>query len=191
MRKKFLSFMLLTLLAGAAPGAAADGYGRGFGDPGFEDRAKVVHVEPLVRLVRVSDPVRECWDEPVTRTRYHHRGPGRSESYTPSILGGILGGVVGNRFGSGTGKDVMTVAGTVLGASLGNDVSRANRGRGYREHYTTTETRCSTRERYREVEEHDGYMVTYRYRGQEYRQHMSHHPGEWVRVRVDVQPLDY
>lgn len=180
---KILPLTLAILLAGAAPVAGADDYRPG----GFEDRAKVIQVEPLVRIVRVSDPVRECWDEPVTHTRYH-RGRGGADSYTPAILGGILGGVVGNQFGGGSGKDVLTVAGTVLGASIGSDAGR--RGHGYREHYTTTETRCSVRERYREVEEHDGYMVTYRYRGQEYRSHMDHHPGKFVRVRVDVQPVD-
>ena len=184
--KKTLSIALAALVAAGAPGAMADDHGPG----AFRDRARVVHVEPLVRTVQVSDPVRECWDEPVTRTRYH-RGRGDGDSYTPSILGGILGGVVGNRFGGGSGRDVMTVAGTVLGASLGNDVSRVDRGRGYREHYTTTETRCSVRERYREVEEHDGYLVTYRYRGHEYRQRMDRHPGDFVRVRVDVQAIDH
>ncbi len=178
--------MILALALGVAlagPAAAYDSRS----DGAYYDYAKVVRVEPVSRIVRVSEPRRDCWEEPVTRYRRHARHGG--DSYTPSILGGILGGVVGNQFGSGSGRDVMTVAGTVLGASIGRDTQRA--GRYHSESYTTTEVRCETRNDYREVERPDGYRVTYRYRDEVFVRHMDHDPGERVRVRISVQPVDY
>jgi len=77
----------------------------------------------------------------------------------------------------------------VLGASIGRDTQRA--GRYHSESYTTTEVRCETRNDYREVERPDGYRVTYRYRDEVFVRHMDHDPGERVRVRISVQPVDY
>jgi uncharacterized protein YcfJ len=33
------------------------------------------------------------------------------------------------------------------------------------------------------------YVVTYRYNGQVYRTHMDRHPGEWVELDVNVNPV--
>lgn len=184
MKSRITTTVALTL--GLALSTAAQAYDRGAGDA-YYDYARVVSVVPVTRLVTVSEPRRECWEQPVTR--YHQRRAyrGGGDSYTPSILGGILGGVAGNQFGKGSGNTAMTIAGTVLGASLGRDVQHA--GRAVSEPYTTTEVRCETHDDYREVEQPDGYRVTYRYQGQEFSRHMDYDPGSRVRVRVSVDPL--
>ena len=173
----------LTIAAAGAPAALADPPHR----RGFQDTAKVVKVTPLTRTVRVSEPRRECWEEPVTRYR-ERRVVTTSDSYTPAILGGILGGVAGNQFGSGTGKDVMTIAGTVLGASIGRDHN--NRPRYAAEPYRTYEERCRVVDDYYEEDRVDGYRVTYRYKGRHYTTTMDHHPGDRIPVGVSVYPLE-
>lgn len=168
-------------LAIAALGLTTQVQARGDRSGGdYFDYAKVVEVEPIIRLVRVEIPRRECWDEEVP---VYHSG---YQSATPMILGGIIGGVVGNTMGKGHGKDAATVAGTILGGSIGRDIGHQNqRPSGY---HTVTETRCEQRVDYREEERIDGYRVTYVYNGERYTARMPQDPGKRVRVRVAVSP---
>lgn len=148
---------------------------------GHEDRhgawAKVLHVEPQYRLVRVAEPRRECWDEEVYVERPARR------SHTPVILGGIVGGVLGHELG-GHHHGVATAAGTLLGASVGRDLSRRRGGEGYYE----TREHCRTTHVYHDEERVDGYRVTYRYGGRTYVTHTDYDPGERIRVDVAVRP---
>jgi uncharacterized protein YcfJ len=146
------------------------------------DYARVIDVEPVVRLVEVETPERHCWEEPVQR----HYGGGGHDSITRLILGGIFGSVVGNQFGGGAGKDLLTVGGAILGASVGYDSSRHYRGGGYR---TELETRCEVSYRPHHEEHIDGYRVTYVYNGRTYVRHMQHTPGRRIKIRVKQTPL--
>src|SRR5690606_27338318 len=71
-----------------AAGSAQAGH-----DGRYSEWAKVVDVEPQYRVVRVSEPRRECWDEEVYVERPGYR------SHTPILLGGIVGGVLGHELG--------------------------------------------------------------------------------------------
>lgn len=178
MRRTFVNFALAVALFGTVTAQA--GPPRGPDGGGFFDYADVVHVEPLVRQVRIREPREECWDEEVPVYRSEYR------SATPMILGGILGGVVGHTMGKGDGKTAATVAGTVLGGSVGRDIGQAHaRAPAYD---TVTETRCRQVADYREEERVEGYDVTYRYQGAEYTTRMPRDPGERVRVHVSVEP---
>jgi len=82
-----------TAYLGFASGAAlADDY----------DYAEVIRVEPLHRQVRVSEPVRECWQE----TSDASEGPFSYNHVGGTLLGSAIGTVVGNQIGHGRGKDV-------------------------------------------------------------------------------------
>lgn len=147
----------------------------------YTDYARVTAVEPVVRIVRVETPRRQCRDETVTVTEPAPR------TYTPEILGSILGAAVGNQFGSGSGRDVATVAGAVLGGSLGHDYKN-RRMAPYGRTYQAVERRCGTVHDVHDEERIDGYDVTYRYHGRDYTTRMDHDPGDRLRVRVDVTP---
>ena len=149
----------------------------------FDATAKVTHVEPLYKTVRVSTPQRECSDRP----QYRPRNTGY-KSYTSTIAGGIVGGVLGNQLGGGTGKTVMTVAGTLLGGSIGRDYGH-NSQRQQDDYYNGGE-QCHVTERYHDEERADGYRVTYRYHGQTYTTWMDHHPGKRIPVEVSVRPAN-
>ena len=144
--------------------------------------AKVVRAEPIVRQVRVSDPRRECYEEPVTeRTVYR----GASDPGAP-LLGAIIGGVIGHQFGSGRGRDVATFAGSVIGANH----AAAHSGTSNRVvERTVYETRCTTVRQARFEERVEGYNVTYRHHGKTYQTFMPYDPGKRLRVRVDVAPV--
>lgn len=175
------SALCTTLIAGPAAAGSGDTYP---GGGSTYDYAKVERVEPIVSVVRVSSPRRECWDEEVTR---HPRRVARSDSYVPLVLGGIVGGVVGHQFGRGRGKDAMTVAGTLLGASIGRDVGHRPIRHG---RYTELETRCRVSHEYHEEERVEGYRVTYQYHGHRFVERMPYDPGDRVRVRVAITPVE-
>jgi uncharacterized protein YcfJ len=157
------------------PVFAAGGYG-GYAHK-YIDYAKVVHVQPVYRVVQVNKPRRECWREKVV---HHHK---TGDAGTRTILGGIIGGAIGNRFGKGHGRHAATIAGALLGGSIARDMSKTSyAGKSYVESRRV----CSFRDHYVEEEQLDGYRVTYRYKGQTYTTHMDHQPGKRVRVKVKV-----
>lgn len=150
------------------------------------DYARVLSAEPIVRYVTVTTPVQECWEE--TREYTVDRRPGRTGS---ALVGAIIGGVVGHQFGSGRGNDAATVAGSLLGAAVGSESARQRaerRGEYGTVRYSEPVRRCQTNYQEREEQRIDGYRVVYRYNGQKYATRLPHHPGERIRVRVDVRP---
>lgn len=187
------SLIVLTAAAALAlPGlAAADHDGDAY------EYARVVDVEPLYRYVDVDVPRQECW----TETRYvrdyddyghGYRDRGRSSSALPTVAGGVIGGVVGRQFGSGKGRDAMTVLGTLVGAAVAHERSHDRYDNRYVSSYRTVRAhpveRCETRYQTRTERESDGYLVTYRYAGRTYTTRTWEHPGDRIRVRVDVTP---
>lgn len=156
--------------------ANADDYGAG---GNYYDRARVVNVSPVYRVVRVAHPRRECWDQDVRHERAGYR------SSTPLVLGSIIGGAVGNTMGGGRGRTVATVAGAILGASIGSDI-RHSQSRD--DSYVTTERVCRRTVDYSDERRADGYDVTYRYRGHNYVTRTDHRPGAFIDVRVSVSP---
>lgn len=151
-------------------------------DSGYE-YARVVEVEPLRRRVRVSEPVRECWEERGYRSV---DGPLSSNRIGGTLLGGLIGGALGNQVGDGHGRQVARAAGAIIGASIGNNVSKQRE----RERYGDDRyyERCETRNRDRYDERIDGYRVTYEYGGRQYVTQLPYDPGDRIRVRVDVSP---
>jgi uncharacterized protein YcfJ len=176
----------LALGSGMATADHASGpYGPGYDRGGDYDYANVVRVQPLIREVRVAEPVRECWEE----TRYAQDGPFSYNHVKGTLFGSILGTVVGNQIGHGRGKDAARVAGAVIGGAIGHNVSRDRQRQLYGDGRQVYE-RCDVRYRDRREERIDGYEVTYEYAGREYVTQMPYDPGERLRIRVDVTPTE-
>lgn len=152
------------------------------------DYAKVDQVKMLTRIVDIPVAREECWEEPVAHYQASpHAGPG---SYTSTIVGGIIGAVVGHQFGSGSGQDWATVAGATLGASLGNDYNH-RRSFASGAYTTTTERHCRIVSEHQQEERADGYLVTYTYNDRQYETRTVNHPGDHIKVRVNVTPVTY
>ena len=152
---------------------------------GNSDWAKVTNVDPITRTIEYSTPHKKCWNE---RSRYEQPRQ-KHDSMTSTIVGGIIGGALGNAVGhSKKNKQVGAVVGSILGASVGHDLSNNNP---YGRHSNTTYyngKRCTVEDKIRYEEEIIGYRVSYRYRGNEYKTRMNHHPGKRLKVRVSVEP---
>ncbi len=151
------------------------------------DYAEVIRVDPIIDVVNRPVAREQCWREPVTY-REPARHYGGSRDSTPAVLAGIVGGVIGNQFGHGHGREATTAAGALLGYSMARDSQRqygggyARGGRVVRTH----EQRCDVRTDYLRDERVNGYDVTYRYHGRDYHTVTDYHPGERIRVQVNV-----
>lgn len=149
--------------------------------------ARVTHVEPIVRQVRVEVPRRECW----TETRYDQPNAGQPSGSLagPMIVGGLIGGAIGHQFGNGNGRRAATVAGALIGTAVGHEVG-ANRQAQYAsatpQPYQVE--RCDQRVEQTYEERIDGYQVEYEYGGQRYSTRLPYDPGERLRVQVAVWP---
>jgi len=164
--------LLLSLIGGTAQAA---------GDHYLE--VPVVDVRPDFRIERTPIEREVCWQEDrYARVERGHR------SRTGTVLGAIVGGVVGNQFGSGNGRRAATLAGAALGGSIGRDIDRQNREPdAYRR---VAREQCRIERDYQEASVADGFRVTYEYAGRLYHTRTRRHPGNTLRIRVAVTPLE-
>ena len=142
--------------------------------------ASVVQTDPVIRIIR--RPVNEevCWQEEVYREIPERR------SRAPQIFGAILGGIIGNQFGSGSGRDAMTLAGAALGHAIVKDEQRRIYPKKY---FAALEDRCGINTEWKETRQIIGWDVTYEYQGVSYLTRMQDEPGDRIRIRIDVQPV--
>lgn len=167
---------------------------------GYYTYADVISVHPLYGMRRVSEPVRRC--ETVSRrpdhsaSRYGGRHPDDYARHrhdggaAAGLIGGLVGGLVGHQFGDGNGRKALTVAGAVLGASIAGDRARGGHDdeRGYARQNMVVR-RCTEVMHTRQERRVHGYDVRYRYQGRTFNKRVDEHPGELVRIHVDVEPL--
>jgi uncharacterized protein YcfJ len=145
--------------------------------------AQVVDVQPIYEVYRVPQNRRVCQD-----TRNHNRNYNNSSQRSSgggAVLGGIIGGLLGNRFGDGRGRDASTAVGIIAGAAIG---SQASKNQNYN---NRRNKRCYTQKDYYEEERVTGYDVSYDFNGRVYHTKMHNHPGERVRINVNVNAVEY
>lgn len=145
----------------------------------FIDNARVRSVDP--HYENVSVPRTVCHSEWINEPRRH----GGVQQYGGAVIGGVAGGILGNQVGKGHGREAATAVGAVVGALAGNHIS--NQG-GWTPHEQPREVRrCQN---VNEVEARlTGYRVAYDYRGQTYSTFMTENPGQFLPVRVSVEPV--
>lgn len=154
-----------------------------------ETYAKVTHVSPVYENIEHRTPRQSCWVEQVREEERVNEG---RRSAAPALIGGIIGGVIGNEVGrGGDNKKIGAVVGSVLGMSIASDIQRhSNRHHGgTRVSYRDVE-RCNTVYDTEQERVLQGYDVSYRFLGREYQTFTREHPGDRLRVAVDVRPLD-
>lgn len=149
------------------------------------DYAKVIEVRPVYREVQVSNPIKECWDEPVIHT---NRGTGH-KSASGMAVGGILGGIIGHQVGKGDGRKLATAVGTIIGAQIGHDAVNGRTQMAPQNSYTEYQQKCGIRHQVSYEEVLDGYHVTYRYRGERYQIQMPYDPGKRIKLRIQIEPV--
>lgn len=186
------NLLLGTLALALSTSALADrgkhkGWYKRHGDVERTVYAKVVKVRPIYREVRVVEPVRECWSEPVREVREIRYERGNRTGNT--LAGAIIGGVIGHQIGKGRGRKLATAVGTVVGAQLGHDAAGSGGSRASRSVHTRVEEVCERSERVRYEEEIEGYRVTYRYQGEKHTIRMPYDPGKRIKLKLRVEPV--
>ena len=153
--------------------------------------ADVVAVAPSYRTLLVSEPVEHCYEVPPGAYGNRYEVDRHNDRGHPAvtILGGILGGLIGNQFGGGNGRRALTVAGTAIGATVASHAARQRQPHRYDYDYRAPARRCTTTTETHERQVLEGYDVTYLYHGQTFTRQVTEHPGDRIRIRVDVEPV--
>ncbi len=130
-------------------------------------------------------------NDPYGNSRYGNSSAGRNVA---TVIGGIAGAVLGSKIGGGTGTYAATAIGSMVGGMAGRQVYENTQrdryvrpgvvrvcdpepvGRDGYGYSRTGDNRASA------------YDVTYEYGGRRYTRRMDYHPGDRLRVRVDVSP---
>jgi uncharacterized protein YcfJ len=110
-----------------------------------------------------------------------------------TVIGGIAGAVLGSKIGDGSGRYVGTAVGSMVGGMAGRSIyDSSQRNRSYARRGTVRvcdPVPVNGRDGYygSDDENLDGYDVTYEYANRTYHTRTNYHPGDRIRVRVDVQ----
>lgn len=171
------------ILSGAALLIGANTWADHNAQGAYYDYAKVVDVDPIITRRYVTTPREECHLETTT---YREESRRHRHSAGPVLLGSLIGGVVGHQFGDGGSRKVLTAAGALLGGTIAHQATRRDSTR--YEYRPRTERHCVVVEEVNEVEQIDGYNVTYRYKGNTFTRRTESRPGNRIRIRVEVTP---
>lgn len=125
--------------------------------------------------------------------RYGGRGSETGRTVA-TVVGGVVGAVLGSKVGGGSGRYATSAIGTMVGSVAGREIYDASQRR--RAQVTVCEPSPYGDDGYRD----DGYRdtrasgvrwydVTYEYGGRRHVTRTDYHPGDTLRVLVDVRPL--
>lgn len=180
------------------------------------DYARVIRVDPV--FDSGYEPMRgeRCYDSPVYaggrddryptgRTYggygddrrdgyYDQNGPYRSGSQAggtvATVIGGVVGAVIGSQVGGGSARYATSAIGSMVGGMAGEQIYEQNQ----RQRNASTRVCDPVPVDGRHARGAQGdravgaYDVTYEYAGRRYTTRTDHHPGDRIRVRVDVRP---
>lgn len=110
-----------------------------------------------------------------------------------TVIGGIVGAAIGSQVGGGSARYATSAIGSMVGGMAGREVYESSvRNRNPR---TGTVTVCDPIPDDRYYDQYgtggrgaNAYDVTYEYGGREYTSRTNYHPGDRIRVLVDVRP---
>lgn len=111
-----------------------------------------------------------------------------------TVVGGLVGAVLGSQVGGGSGRYATSAIGSMVGGMAGRHIYEE----GLRQRDRTGTVRVCDPVPVDSYAGHVGrtavdggvtaYDVTYEYAGRRYATRTNHHPGDRIRVRVDVRP---
>ena len=121
-----------------------------------------------------------------------------------TVIGALIGGVIGHAFGRGDGNKVMTAGGAVAGGVAGNRIAAAQDQRTNAQQQADAERdavsaslrdchdaqRGTVRNSAQPERRIVGYDVEYRYKGEIYMARLPFDPGDRMRVKITVIPVE-
>lgn len=174
--------------------------------------ADVLRVDPIYETVPDADASAaapapsppDCADVPPPPPPPHENEQADTRA-AGTVIGALIGGVIGHAFGRGDGNKATTAAGAVAGGVAGNriaaakdqaadagappqtDAERDAVSASLRDcHEPQREVRHSSQPERRIV----GYDVEYRYKGEIYMARLPFDPGDRMRVKITVVPVE-
>lgn len=123
----------------------------------------------------------------------YDRGYGNDNGSTiATVIGGVLGAVVGSQVGGGSARYATSAIGTMIGGIAGREVYQYNQRDDYNRGTVRVCEPVRTGNGYYPSQAHavTAYDVTYEYAGRSYTTRTNYHPGDRIRVRVDVVPVN-
>lgn len=198
----------LALAFAAACGTAnAQSYPQ-YGATSSSEYARVVRVDPVFdsygsgggqrcyeRTTTVGDDGYydrdDGYEDPYGRDTYGSPQPGGTQTgrTVATVVGGIVGAAVGSQIGGGSARYATSAIGSMVGGMAGRQIYDQS----HRQRVGTVRV-CDpvTDDGYYGGDVDDravnAYDVTYEYAGRTYTTRTSYHPGDRIRVRVDVRP---
>ena len=191
-------------------------YGAGYPTPdrygqssGQYDYARVVRVDPVFDRYQASNTGNQrCYyrDSHVGGDTYrdgyygddHYNDPYRDSRGSEggrtvaTVIGGVLGAVVGSQVGGGSARYATSAIGSMVGGVAGRQVydnyQRTRGGTGTVRVCDPVPANGSYGGYATGGQGVDAYDVTYEYAGRRYTTRTNYHPGDRIRVRVDVRP---
>ena len=113
-----------------------------------------------------------------------------------TVIGGILGAAIGSQVGGGSARYATSAIGSMVGGMAGRSVYEQRQRAAQQQARVGTVTVCDPVPADRPYGSYqtgqsgdrsvNAYDVTYEYAGQQYTARTSYHPGDRIRVRVDV-----
>jgi uncharacterized protein YcfJ len=137
--------------------------------------AQVTRVDPIYETVRTRMPEEVCGGEEIREVRRSNGG---------TVVGALVGAALGNTVGSGDGRQAATVAGAVIGGAIGRNSDKNN------ERVVVRDAGCRVVDVEREQRRVASFDVEYVHQGQTYMSRLPYDPGDRLRVRVAVTPVD-
>lgn len=132
---------------------------------GKYEYARVVRVEPIYRMVRVT---------PDDAHNYSHRNhsnwrngvdrPVAANITPPIVLGGVIGGLIGNGLGNDYNRGLTTITGAIIGSAIASE----SLAPAHTNHYNYRNKQLV------------GYQVYYLYRGKYHTTQLNHNPGNRI-----------
>jgi outer membrane lipoprotein SlyB len=174
----------------------------------YYDEARVVRVDPVLQsgYGNTETSSGRCYsdddvyadngenrnDDRYSDRRYDDRSPNSQGTETgrnvATVLGGIVGAALGSKIGGGSARYATAAVGSMVGGMAGRGIyetSQRNR---------QPKPRITVCDPVREGSYSNtgsnvtAYDVTYEYAGRQYVTRTDYHPGDHIRVRVDVRP---
>lgn len=134
-------------------------------------------------------------DSDYRNDRYYGRDDGYRGSEggrtMATVIGGVLGAVVGSQVGGGSARYATAAVGSMVGGIAGQKVYEANQRNRYPRQGSVTvcdPVPAGNDGYYSANAGVNAYDVTYEYAGRRYTTRTDYHPGDTIRVRVDVRP---
>jgi uncharacterized protein YcfJ len=123
--------------------------------------------------------------------RYNDRNYGTETGRNvASVIGGIVGAALGSKVGGGSARYATAAVGSMVGGMAGREIyetTQRNKQPKMAKVTVCDPVRDGDDRSYRTENTVNAYDVTYEYAGRQHIARTNYHPGDRIRVRVDVQ----